>query len=168
MLVNKLNQPPKFSTKNLVERNDKSQGTYNVNNDIKCKTSMVRWSLCDYSDKYILIKGTIAVPNTERANAATNNASKKVIFKNFAPFTDCISKINNTQLVDGNYIDAVIPEYNLIEYSDIYWKASRSLWRCFRDEPALETTKSLKKITRKTGNDSTKDVEGSGQPLKCH
>ena len=42
LLVNKPNQPPKFSTKYLVDRNDKSQGTYNVNNDIKCKTSMVR------------------------------------------------------------------------------------------------------------------------------
>ena len=57
---------------------------------------MLRSSLCDYSDAYILVKGNIAVNNTAGAGAAANNTDKKVIFKNCASFTKCISKINNT------------------------------------------------------------------------
>ena len=53
-------------------------------------------SLCDYSDAYILAKGTITVPNTAAAEANANNANKKVIFKNCAPFINCISELNNT------------------------------------------------------------------------
>ena len=57
----------------------------------------LRSSLCDYSDAYILVKGNIAVNNTGTAEAPTNR-DKKVIFKNCAPLTNCISKINNTQI----------------------------------------------------------------------
>ena len=64
---------------------------------------------------------------------------KKVIFKNCAPFTDCISKKNKTQVDNAKDIDIVMPIYNLIEYSDNYLKTSRSLWQCYRDEPALNT-----------------------------
>ena len=52
---------------------------------------MIRSSLCDYSDAYILVKGTITVPNMVAAGAAVNNTNKKVKFKNCAPFTDCIN-----------------------------------------------------------------------------
>ena len=52
--------------------------------------------LCDYSDAYILVKGTITVPKTTAAGAAVNNTNKEVIFKNCAPFTNCITEINNT------------------------------------------------------------------------
>ena len=55
---------------------------------------MIRSNLCDYSDAYILVKGTTAVPNTAAAGAAVNKTNKKVIFKNCAPFTDCIPEIN--------------------------------------------------------------------------
>ena len=96
MLDNASKQPSKFRTKNWVEINDKSRGTYSVNRQINFKTSMLRSSLCDYSDAYILVKGNISVNNTAGAGAAANNTNKKVIFKNCAPFTDCISKINNT------------------------------------------------------------------------
>ena len=64
MLDNTSNQPPKFKTKNWVEINDESQGTYNKDNQIRFETSMLRSSLCDYSDAYILVKGTITVVNT--------------------------------------------------------------------------------------------------------
>ena len=64
---------------------------------IKFKTSMLRFSLCDYSDAYIFVKENISVNNTTDAGAAANNTNKKVIFKNYAPFTNCISKINNTK-----------------------------------------------------------------------
>ena len=49
-------------------------------------------SLCDYSDAYILVKWNITVNNTAAAGAAANNTNEKVIFKNCAPFTNCISK----------------------------------------------------------------------------
>ena len=112
------NQPSKFKTRNWVEINDESRGAYNVNSQIKFKTTMLKSSLCDYSDAYILVKGTISVNNTAAQGAAVNNNNKKVIFKNCAPFTNCISKINNTQIDNAKDIDIVIPMYNLIEYSD--------------------------------------------------
>ena len=59
---------------------------------------MLRSSLCDYSDEYILVKGNITVNNTAVDGAAANNANKKVIFKNCAPFTKCMSKISNTEI----------------------------------------------------------------------
>ena len=89
-LDNTSNQPSKFITKNWVEINDESRGTYSVNRQINFKTSMLRSSLCDYSDAYILVKGNISVNNTAAAGADANNTNKKVIFKNCAPFTGCI------------------------------------------------------------------------------
>ena len=90
------NQPSKFRTRNWVEINDESRGTYNVNIQIKFKTTMLKSSLCDYSDAYILVKGTISINNTTGAGAGANNINRKVIFKNCAPFTNFISEINNT------------------------------------------------------------------------
>ena len=121
-----LNQPSKFRTKNWVEINDESRDTYNVNSQIKFKTTILKSSLCDYSDAYILVKGTISVNNTA-AGADANNTKKKVIFKNCAPFTNFISEINNTQVDNAKEIDIVMPMYNLIEYSDNYAKTLRSL-----------------------------------------
>ena len=59
---------------------------------------MLKFSLCDYSDAYIFVKGNTTVSNTAAADANANNANKKVIFKKFAPFINCISEINNTQI----------------------------------------------------------------------
>ena len=108
-------KPSKFKTKSWVEINDDVKGVYSPNKQIRFKTSMVRSSLCDYSDAYILIKGNVTVNNTAVAAAAANNTNKKVIFKNCAPFINCISKINNTQIDNAEYIDIVMPMYNLIE-----------------------------------------------------
>ena len=121
-------QPSKFKTKNWVEVNDESRGTYDVNSQIKIKTTMLKSSLCDYSDAYILVKGTITVNNTAAADSDANNTNKKVIFKNCAPFTICISEINNTQVDNTKDIDIVMPVYNLIEYSNSCSKTSESLW----------------------------------------
>ena len=71
------NQPCKFRTKNSVEINDESRGASNINSQIKFKTSMLKSSLCDYSDAYILVKRTITVSNTVASDADTNNANKK-------------------------------------------------------------------------------------------
>ena len=64
LLDNTLNQPSKFRTKNWVEINDQSRGTYNTNSQIKFITTMPKSSLCDYSDPYILVKGTITLSNS--------------------------------------------------------------------------------------------------------
>ena len=110
---NTLNQPSKFRTRNWIEINDESRGVYNVNCQIKFKTTMLKSSLCDYSDAYILVMGTITVNNTAAQGAAANNTNKKVIFKNCARFTNCISEINNTQIDNAKDIDIVMPMYNL-------------------------------------------------------
>ena len=88
---------------------------------------MLRSSLCHYSDAYILVRGNISVNNTGTAAAPTNR-NKKLIFKNFSQSTNCISKLNNTQIDHTKDIDIVMPMYNLIEYSDNYSKTSGSLW----------------------------------------
>ena len=67
------NQPSKFITKSQIEIKDESHGTYNVNSQIKSKTSMLASRLCDYNDAYILVSATITVPNTAAAGTATNN-----------------------------------------------------------------------------------------------
>ena len=111
LLNERSRKPSKFKTRNWVEINDEARGTYPPNKQIKFKTTMLRSSLCDYSDAYILVKGYITVNNTADAGAAANNTNKKVIFKNCAPFTDCISKINNTQIDNTEYIDILMPMY---------------------------------------------------------
>ena len=171
---NTLNQPSKFRTRNWTEISDESRGAYNVNSQIKFKTTILKSSLCDYSDAYILVKGTITVNNTAAQGAAANNTNKKVIFKNCAPFTNCISEINNTQIDNAKDIDIVMPMYNLIEHIDNYAKTTGSLWQYCKDIPAPDnnnlieefTTANLTdsfnfkaKITGQTGNGGTKDVE---------
>ena len=99
---------------------------------------MLRSSLCDYSGACILVKGNISVNNNAGAGAAANNIGKKVIFKDCAPFTNCISKINNTQIDNAEYIDMVMPTYNLIEYSENYSKTPGSLWQYCKDIPAVD------------------------------
>ena len=97
MLDRASNKPSKFRTRNWVEIKDNIRGAYSPNKQIRFKTAMLRSSLCDYSDAYILVKGNISVNNNAGAGAAANNVGKKVIFKNCTLFTNCISKINNIQ-----------------------------------------------------------------------
>ena len=168
------NKPSKFRTRNWVEIKDESRRAYNVNCQIKFKTTMLKSSLCDYSDTYILVKGTISVNNTATDGAAANNTNKKVIFRNCAPFTKCISEINNTQIDNAKDIDIVMPMYNLIKNSDNYAKTTGSLWQYCKDIPALNANDEITefivgnpidsfnfkaKITGQTRNGGTKDVE---------
>ena len=81
---------------------------------------MLKSNLCDYSDAYILVKGTISANNTAAAGAAANNTNKKVIFKNCAPFTNCISEINNTQIDNAKDIDIVIPMIIMQKQQEVY------------------------------------------------
>ena len=107
MLDNTPSQPPKFRTRNLDEINDDSRGTYNTNTQIIIKTSMLKSSLWDYSDAYILVKRVISVANAAAAGTAANNNDIEVILKNYPPFTDYISEINNTQIDNTKDVDLI-------------------------------------------------------------
>ena len=123
------NQSSKFRTRNWVEINDESKESYKPGSSINFKTTMVRSNLCDYADAYILVKGTIII------TGAGDERNKQVIFKNCAPFTKCISRINNTDIDNAQDIDIVMPKYNLIEYSHNYSKISGHLWQYSKDGP---------------------------------
>ena len=145
LLNNASNKPSKFRTRNWVEINDNIRGAYSPNKQIRFKTAMVKSSLCDYSDAYILVKGNISVNNTGTATAPTNR-NKKLIFKNCAPFNNCISKINNTQTDNAEYIYIVMPMHILIEYCDNYSKTSGSLWQYCKDIPAVNDNGNIAKM----------------------
>ena len=106
----------KFRTRNWVEINYESRGNY-ANTDIRFKTIMLRSNLCDCADSYMFVKGTITITGAA-ANADAlqpDERNKGVTFKNCAPFTKCISRINNTDIDNAHDIDIVMPMYNLIE-----------------------------------------------------
>ena len=134
---------------------------------------MLRSSLCNYADAYILVKGTITITGKGDDDAVKrlDERDKGVTFKNCVPFTKCISRINNTDIDNAQDIDIVMPMYNLIEYSNNYSKTSGSLWQYYKDDPNdnIANSESINfkvKITRKTpNNDNTKDV-GIIVPLK--
>ena len=135
------NQPSKFRINNWVDVNNESRGGYTTGSDIKFKTTMLRSSLCDYADAYILVKGTITITGAGNDAAArqADERNKGVIFKNCAPFTKCKSKINNMEIDNAQDIDIVMSMYNLIEYSGNYSKRYQSLWQCYKDEPKMIT-----------------------------
>ena len=96
LLDNASNQPSKFRTKNWVEIDDESRETF-TGNDNKFKAAMLRSNLCDYADPYILVKRTITITGAGNDAAArqADERDKGVTFKNCAPFTKCINRINN-------------------------------------------------------------------------
>ena len=98
---------------------------YNTNSQIKFITSMLKSGLYGYSGAHILLSGTITVPNTGTETSPNNR--KNTITRNYAPFTDCIRELNNTQVNSSEGIDIVMQTYKLIEYSRNYSKRSESL-----------------------------------------
>ena len=173
-LDNTANQQTKFRTKNWVEINDDAHGTYDTNSKIKLKTSILKYSLYDYSDAYIIMSITIMVPNAGGA-ASPNNRKKNIIFKNCAPYTDSISEINNIKVGNVTDFDIVMLIYSLIEYNDNYSKKQRSLWQYYRNGLSLNANDAIAnfpaddnnsvsftfktKIADRTENDGTKDVK---------
>ena len=97
------------------------------------------------------------------------------MFKNYTPFTDCITEINNTPVDDAQKIYVVMPIYTLMKYSDAYSKTLGSLWQYYKDEPALDNNGEItnfpannnnrfsfkfeQQITGQTGKGGTKGVE---------
>ena len=126
LLDNTQNQPTKFRTKNWVEINNDLRRKYKTNSQINFKPLMLRSSLCDNGDAQILVSGTTTITGAGVDDAAKqlDERNKRLIFKNYALFTHCISEINNTQIDNAKYTDVVMPLYNLIEYSDNYSKTS--------------------------------------------
>ena len=125
--------------KNGLKYSINQKKNYNVNKKIRVKTPMLRSDLCDFSDAYIVVEGNITVnkktftagdfqapTNTEAIITATNNATnnsfdgKKLVFKNNAPFANCITKTNNIKIDNAEDLDVVMPTYNLLEYSKNY------------------------------------------------
>ena len=113
---------------------------------------MLKSRLFDYSDSYILLRGT-------------NERNKGVIYKNCAPFICSESEIGNTKIDNAKVVDVVQPMSNLVEYTDNYSETSGNFWQYYKDEPndSLAESESFKykvKITENTPNNgNTKDVE---------
>ena len=125
---------------------------------------MLRSSLCDYTDAYILVKGTITITGAgdDAAARRADGRKKDVIFKNCAPFIMWLSKLNNTEIDNAQNIDIVMLIYNSLKYRDNYLKTYGSLWQYYKDKPNYnsESFKSKVKVTGITpacGN--TKDVK---------
>ena len=129
---------PTFVTTKWIEVYDQSEENYNVNKEIRIKTSMLRSDLCDFSD---IAKGNITVTKktftandftdsnnidaiATATNTANNNAfgDNKLVFKKNAPFIGCTSKINGVKIDNAENLDVVMPMYNLLEYSKNYKK----------------------------------------------
>ena len=96
---------------------------YNENKSIRFKTPMLRSSLCDYSDAYILVKDTATVTGNE----PRDRQNRPLILNNNAPFVSCMTKINNEFIEDADDLDIVMPMYNLLEYSKNYRKTIGSV-----------------------------------------
>ena len=133
---NESEQLSKFVTREYVKVNS-LLNTYNENKSIRFKTPILRSNLCDYSDVYILVNGTITVRALGVNNNANNIRDKRnrpVILKNNAPFVSCITRINGELIEDADDLDIVMPMYNLLEYSKNYRKSIGSLYNYCRDE----------------------------------
>ena len=122
LLGNTSNQLSEFKIKNWIEINDQSRGVYDVNSDIRFKTTKLKSSLCDYSDAYILLNGRITITGAgaDDVERQANEKNKGVIFKDCASYINCKSEINNTEIDNAKDIDIVMQRYNLIEYGDNY------------------------------------------------
>ena len=126
----------KFVTREYVRVNSLSN-MYNENKSIRFKTPMLRSYLCDYSDAYILFKGTITVTAPGANNGANNIRDKRnrpVILKNNAPFVSCVTRINGELIEDADDLDIAMSMYNLLDISKNYRKNIWSLYNYYRDE----------------------------------
>ena len=114
---------PRFVAKKWIEVYDQPEKDYDLNKEIRIKTSMLRSDLCNFSDAYIVVEGTITVINPDGGKR-----NKGAAFKNNAPFINCISKTNGVQIDNAEDLDVVMLMYNLLEYSKNYRKTTGSMW----------------------------------------
>ena len=160
---------PRFITKKWIEVHDQSgnaEDRYKPSKQIRFKTSMLRSDLCDFSDAYIVVKGDITLKkDVDKGFIDVSNRS--LAFKNNAPFTNCISKINNVLIDNAEDLDIVMPMYNLLEYSKNYRKTTGSLWNYYRDEPnnPLATNYNADPITNTASFKYKTSI--TGKSIKC-
>ena len=130
------NENSKFGTKKWYVIDIESKGKYSHPNPIKFLTKTVESSLCDYSDAYVLVTGSITVKRRNAADTAdiALGAITQVAFKNCTLFEKRSTEIDGTLVDEANFINIAMPMYNLIEYSDNYSDTSGSLWDFKRDE----------------------------------
>ena len=114
---------PRFVNKKWIEVYDQSEKMYSSNKGIRIKMSMLRSDLCDFSNAYIAVEGTITFEGDNNAN----KRNKNLAFKDNAPFINCISKINGVKIDNAENLDVVMLIYNLFEYSKNYRKNNRQL-----------------------------------------
>ena len=139
LLVTTLDERPRFITKKWVEVHDQSVSAddrYKPSKQIRFKTSMLRSDICDFSDAYIVVKRDNTLTKTN-GRGIIDIRNRPLAFKSNAPFTNCISKINNVLTDNAEDLDVVIPMYNLLEYSKNDRKAAGSLWNYYRDKPII-------------------------------
>ena len=170
---------PRFVTKKLIEVHDQSgsaEDRYKPSKQIRFKTPMLQWDLCDFSDACIVVIVGDIVPKKD-ADRGFIDIRNRLAFKNNTPFTNCISKINNVLIDNAEDLDVVMPMYNLLEYSKNYRKTTVSLWNYYRDEPsdfpanncngnAVTSSASFKyktSITGKTSNANQENGENTEQ-----
>ena len=115
LLDTTLDEVPRFITKKWVEFHDQSSSAddgYKPKKQIRFKKSMLRSDLCDYSDAYIVVKGDIVLTKAI-GRRPVDIRNRFLAFKNNAPFTNYISKINNVLIDNAEDLDIVMPMYNL-------------------------------------------------------
>ena len=141
-------------------------GLKTIAKNLKFDTTMLKSILCNYSDPYILVKGTIKVVGAgdTAATRGTDRNNKKVFLKNCAPFTRYVSEINNTNVDNAKDLDIVMPMCNLLECSNNHAKTSAILWQYYRDGPDdnitnSESFKFKSRLIKNTGNNGTVKVE---------
>ena len=104
---------PRFVTKKWIEVYDQSEKNYSVNKEIRIKTPVLRLDLCGFSDTYIVVKGDITLEGDNDAD----KKNKNLVFKNNAPFINCILKINGGKIDNLEDLEVVMPMCNLLEYN---------------------------------------------------
>ena len=119
------NESSKFATRKLYIINDQSNGEYGEGSTIKFETKVIKSSLCNYSDAYILV--------TRNITTTGGNENTKVAFKNCAPLRRCVTDINDEHVKRAEDLDIIMPMYNLIEHSDNDADSSESLYQFKRD-----------------------------------
>ena len=126
-ILNLLNEASdsKFVTRKWNIVNDNAYANYGVGNEIIYNTEVSKPNLCDYNYAYNLVRGDITVITVP---------ATQVAFKNCAPYTKCITKIDGGTIDDVKDLELVMPIYNLIEYSSNYSETTGSLWFYSKDE----------------------------------
>ena len=131
---------PDLLLRKWIEVKDQNKGSgYDSSKEIRFKASTLRSDLCDYSDAYVVVKGTISLTNLGSRTNIGDKKNRPLALKNNVPFISCISKINGELIENAEVLDIVMPMYNLLEYSKNYRKTTGSLFNYYRDELADET-----------------------------